>query len=77
MGHSVVDCRWRVSGVTDALKHAKGLGTVACPPTVDGIHRASEKEQKSEDGHRCSKEEEPEGEMPATAYARVRRMAAC
>lgn len=66
-----------MSGATDALKHAKGLGTVVCPPTVDGIHRASKKEHESEDGHRYSKEEEPEGKMPATVYARMRRIARC
>lgn len=44
IGHRVVDCRWGVSGATNALKHAERFRAVARPPTVDGIHRTSEKE---------------------------------
>jgi len=47
------------------------MGSVACPPTRDGIRCASEEEEESEDGHRHAKKEEPEREMPAPVYVRV------
>ena len=63
-----------MSSTTDVasnFEHAQGMGAVACPPTRDGIHCASEEKEESEDGHGHAKKEEPEREMPAPVYARV------